>query len=1720
MASRFTTIGERDLGAGIDQQSAENRLKPGYSEDILNMDPKATGSIKTRVGYQGYLGNLPVRVKSVEYASTATNNLCFFLDGSIDLTTVDLSKVKSTPIMVFGKTSSTNSANVGDFPNNTDSVNYYPGFTVELKKIFLTGSNTLSIPAGEHPFTNPFLFVGVSKSTSVTNNNNEVIFGDTVRINQSSYDINIDYTNGGSQFDGFTYILDKSADPGTSYVSACTSIISGAPVATSFTAATHGLSNFNIIAKVYEDFGGELIEVIPDSVEVDTLGETTITLTNSSGVTKDYYFVLTAAPINNVVTGSVSSGASTSIVIEETEKDFVFAVPYLEQTIGGTLEQVYPDSIISDSDASTITISFTNNTPNSANFQIYYIYANVATNKLCVDASVIGGGDIFSDADAQISIYGLPHSEIYGGSLSDAQGVVNQIDSYRAAGEDRLITGLGGNLFSAKRVGDSVLTAYEMTPTYYPNMRGRIASETILGPVFYDDSDTPGRTRGSIQASNGGSNWLEIDSATYQSDTGYTRLVLLAPDLTVNGTLSTIISTETGKEDYLTVRSMGHSRFNGRFQIKTVTTGADTVIIDIDNPSITDSCYDEVDAGGLGGIFSEQVTLLAASPFIPGDSLTSELISDITCITSKGMVVSFEDITTETTVPAGLRLVGTRNTSLMSIRELDLDRSTNNVVRGDMLVRPDLIRNLQVLYVNPNGDETVSITGDGISATVTLSTLDTRGFAVGQTVLLLGTDSYIGNQVITEIVDDSTFKFASTVTTTESATLVGYTVEVDEKLDISDTLGSTESYTVEGRWFPIEAPSTIYNIPATTHRNYFNSDSYTSQTTLRSTMVQDNMYFTNGKDEVMKYDGNSLYRAGLFRWQPHLYAAIDTTSTGKIDTGNFSVAYSSVSDNVFTLTTAADAVKYSVGQQIRDLRTDSLYTITKIEETAGTFTVNKLIDAVGPGALELSTITQYSYYFRLNAVDRNNNIIGSAVVGSEDFVVTLAEDASVNIRLVGMPVWDIYDYDRLEVQIYRTKANDFVNFFLLTTLPMSFNEGEGYLDYIDTDSDIDLINDDAFAVAIAGAELPTAISEPLRAKYITSSDNRLVLSNITDYPSFDIQFIQNQTGPINLSSFTSAGNERYLFRKSNTDTGTTTNLLDRVGYEFTSTSSAITSIANNAGASFTVTAANSLSAGDWVYLFHTAIAEDKSLKYAGLFMVESATGSDFTVAYTHSASYVPGAADVDGFSTATAPADVPVFLGTDGNYNTLNGNRGSTESYEFIAVRRLANMINSSMRQVNTTLFPDFDPFLIANAGGEFGFGQLVVKCPKVLSTNLELVIPSLDGSFDIFVNSVLRGADEQAGTLTRNFPSRTLISYPNFPEVFDSPTVTVDSNSASAIDINSADGQELTAVIPFFGDSAFGQANKSGIIVNFKENSIYLSDISAKDSLSRGQVSNTPVIQKLETEGKGCTAPYSVAVTRAGVMFANFSGIYRLTRNLNIEYIGRKIERIWREQVNRENIGLITGHHYSNGNQYKLSVPLGDSQIRNNYVLVYSHTREYEGGQTGSWTTYDNHPVTGWANLLDDAYLATGDGRVMSIRRANDNTDYRDGNQSISWRLLTRAMDFGDSGIRKGFSSIITHYRTIVETASVLLKTAVDLKSKFLSTDGFTIRKPTANTGLSDTVDKKVVSIKSSLDENTGNYLQLEYTGNQIDSPVEISGIDTRVTGRNSKGFTEASDT
>lgn len=1755
----------KNFAAGMDQHSAISAIKPGYSERITNMDVNASGYISTRSGYEGYYGYVPIRVTEIEHDGTTIK---FKVPSFINLL-----NTSTTPIVAYGKLGSPSSAGSGDF-TTTAAATYYDSFSLSSEITLSSGANTYTLTAADHGLSTKYIFAGLARADATGDRSNTTLIPDDVTITASSYQLDVDYTNASTE-SGYLFYSDKSASSGVTYIES----VAGVTTKT-ITAATHGLRNFFIIAKAYQDDTTTITEVIPKEVQISSAGA--VTMDFDTSFTGD--IVLTSVAATNVASTTATGTGTQTVTVSSPGSAFNFISVYVYD--GADYTQIIPDDIAYDATTDQIDIDVTLAAA-AETIEIYYENASIIGNILEVtDSSATS--ESYTDTSPQITIWGIAHDGLY--TSGTRGGHVNHIDTYRSSGDERAVCGLGGNLFAA-RTRAEVGTTYLM-PEFQFRARGRVASDTVVAPLFQTAATS--RTRGDVvDASISSDNYATITGASNTADT-YTSFTFEFTSKTGN-----IADGIDANSDYLTVTNMPYSQLNGTFLIESIVSEDSTsAVVRVYNTS-AQTRFDCSGAKGMGGVFTEKLTLNSQPSFNPGDDfawsgMTSSLSPEVVVAESSSIYIN--GITGEYTVSGGSRVGASRSSYVIPCESIASTATVDEVVVGDMLTVDGYTRKVRVVSINTNADESVSVTISSGTATVTTS--GAHNFKVGQKVMICGdgvetANTLNGVQTITSIPSTTTFTFTTSASGSATVRLVGKTIEVDENITLSDTGTATSGFEVVGRWIPIEVPSDDegYSEVADYVVHHFDANNYNAQPYLKSTIIQDTMFLTNGDDSVYKFDGTNLYRAGLPRWQPWVFTQVDTT-TASITIDNTTATYDSVNGRLFKFTsTKTDAGTFKVGDRVEDAQDNEQYIIVSFDTDTGIIEVDKPITG-SSGTKTLTRVSVYSCYFRLNAIDANNNIVASAATSSQDCIVNLGSSGQIKHRLVGLPAFDNYDYDRLEVQYYRTRADEALPFHLIQTVPLQFDYGDSYIDITDgTPDDVltGIISDDPVTALIPGGELPTTIGEPLRAKYVTTVDNRLIYANLTGYPKWDLTFLKTQ----DAAQITSADLHQYriLFRKDISDTTTTSNFNARQGYEFIDKASAspvkllganfdfvdgdvtvgtdsiaetghglltghkvqlsttgtlptglatstdyyiirvdadnikfASSVANAvAGTPVTITAASGggthtvevqsniattattavvtsvshgLAVADWVYLYHDAEGTNNSLTFAGWYQLSAVDTHTFTFELNHGQGTSGGTtSDVDYFITATLPADVPVLLGTDGNYNTQNGNTSST--YENHATLRLSNAINASMRAVNpaailaTYTLSSAQPWLAAYAGEDYGNGQIVIYQPKVESTTAEILLDSYAGTenYQIFVHGLLRDSgDEQISSRTSLYPSRVGQSYENFAEIFDNLDAP-ETSSDSARDINAADGEAITSIISFFGESTFGGAQLNAITVVFKESSIYVYEPATKQ------------YQKIDSRGLGCTAPRSVAATRNGIVFANQSGIYRLNRNLTISYMGKYVEKIWKDEVSLSNLSEACGHQYRFGRKYKLSVPV--SSTYNNQVLVYDH--DTEGQDHGGWVEYTNHPATGWANLDDEAFFSTTNGQVYKIRKDGDMSDYRDDASAISIMFKSKPEDFGYPGVRK-----------IVRHAEVELDPATDLTALSISSRTNLNQDFSATTTLTTSADDYLLA-RISASPRKGNFAQIQITHSTLDEEVIIAGIHYNIIGLSEQGLKEA---
>ncbi len=525
------------------------------------------------------------------------------------------------------------------------------------------------------------------------------------------------------------------------------------------------------------------------------------------------------------------------------------------------------------------------------------------------------------------------------------------------------------------------------------------------------------------------------------------------------------------------------------------------------NPNITSDRYNEVGALGRAGVFTDEITIGSGHKFYPGvQILLDDVDLDMTVVGNTSLLrIVVDGITEPLDLPLGNRIDGRISTSIFSLRDSENAPTVENLVPGDMLRVSGLERKTRILAARQLADTVLTLSQVGTTITATsasahmLNTGNKFIYLIGSTAGVISSGQY----TVSQINSPTEFEFESEDTVASGGRLQGYTVEIDEALSVEDGPDATV-FTVDGRWLPIEAPTTAFDLPPTTTFRYFDSLEYTVQDPLKSTIINDSMFLVNDNDEVFKFDGESLYRAGLPRWQPGLFMASDTT--GSLASG-LEVPYTAKDDDGKWFETATSTLK--AGDRIQDDGTGLVFLVTEVvfnDTTASYQVVVSSEDDISSTASTgtLKKILVFKYYVRLNMIDTNQAIVASYTAQSEDLVFDYGQTGQIRLRLAGLPVFGPYDFDRIEMETYRTEANG-QTFNLQSRRLVDFDQLDGYLDIIDSLSDASLSgHPDVVTTALVGAELGTGWDQPPRANCITSINNRLILGNIKSYPELDV----------------------------------------------------------------------------------------------------------------------------------------------------------------------------------------------------------------------------------------------------------------------------------------------------------------------------------------------------------------------------------------------------------------------------------------------------------------------------------------------------------------------------------------------------------------------------------------------------------------------------------------
>lgn len=1804
MALQYVTVQEKNWAGGLDSASAPTAIPQGYVEDCVNMIPTEDGQVIKRPGYITVGGGLPFRVSRVE--TTATGYVLNFQTG------ISLENVRGVPLIVCGRIGDSDAShNWGDFSYTSDTCVYYTTSSEDPRRtVPASTTSTISLLSGESGASSVNILPQIAESSSAVNSSSELIFP-TVNVNPSTYDVSCSIANGTStEKKFFMYILDLETTDLSYYV-----YTSAGAASHTITQATHTLPNSYILVRCFDSGGDEIFPTITKDLSQ------TITITDPSQAVRRV--LLVSCEDTHFKTGTIAGYATQTISLSRLTTPFLFAEVYVEIDNGaGIWEKCLFDSLVVDASGSiTIaTATFTNYTGTSASFIIYWTCVDITARISLTAISAPTAG--YVDTKPALCVYGLDHETSYT-NAGERAGHVVCVDNYKTPGEEHLIASIGGTIYKLQALADLTGSIHSL-PTWYPSHRGRVYQTSTVGPAFIKPPVTSYRLSGRVVANEVSTDgYVTATSFMYDAavEGGCSKITIPCTGLSTSVTypIKSVLN-NSGFADYLTITSGPYEELIGDWKIAKVeydtTPGAQSITIHIDTEGTFESTiYDKPACTIVCGVFSDVIRFTTAtSYFRQGDVLTSALFGADSpeCVSWEGQegsywLVRFKNIKSFVQLPAGLQLVSTRyNDSLIQLQtasSVAVTPADMNIVAGDMLSITGYDRQFRVKYVRAAAAETVTVSGDGQTAYLVLTS--SEGFYVGQKIALYGS-LFGGVHTITRIVNNTTMQFASSVNSGGLAaysTLAGVCVELDEAIpSITDSTSNATTISVHSRWVPIEAPySTIYSsqtvtatsssglllstsnphklttgtpiaftttntlptglstntlyyvvavgsntfkvatsaanalagtviaysdagtgthtgIPSPvneagrrTYPSYFPTYQTDEQRPIRSCMANGNMYFTNGVDFVMKYDGQSIMRAGLPRWQPFLFGVTSYDTSYFIQHKDSALTTGTASpSSVITLNVIGQDLGLVKGRKVVGFNQATYTGFGKVTDTQTTSTsgttgypIVKLDRSIAFGSSKVDLVDEYRYYFRYNYVDDNNSVILSAPMGSNDTIIYQLTNSSILLRSVGLPAFTgcPLDYNRLELEIYRTKANEAGPYYRVSNQDVNFVPISGYSTFTDFNSD-DLLSDanlDAPMSRIMGSELATGIYPPPIAKYITSAANRLLLANLEGPYQISLRFVQ--TKPATTIFNSDVQTKTIILRKDNTSTSTTCNCDDVWVFEILSTSS-YTSITNvtytNGIATYYMASSDSkVAVGDWVYLARLGSSKlDSSitqyLNQPGWFRVVAVTSTTFSIEVPDSVAY----SIYDAYNVYYCPTPgtkrVPLLLSKGGVSYTENAYQGqyvnSLPGIPALLADILAMAINSTQRMCSTSnLNTTFEPWVAAYAGGDYPSGTLVLEIPSTITTIPEVKLFDINPSTIMkqFVNGLSREAAAEVSFSKQLYPSRVAVSFPSFPEVFDNPYS--EETSMSIADINPADGQEITGMIPLFSTSAFTASSKDASVVVFKERSIYILNPENR------------TIRRLETDGIGCRYPYSIAPTRGGIMFANEAGIFRLNYDLTVEMLGKALGDAWDGTADPE---YVHGHHFSREQQYKISTN------RDN-VWVYNYRGEEGKAGIGGWSRYTNFPSTGWCNQVRDEFFGSDIGRVFKSRYYGDFSDYRDDDEAIDAYTLFKPMDFGEPGTRKQCRHFEVGYLTdsLITTGN---RVYFSLNMNQTMTEVSTV-----NTVAS--TQKKADVRQYGLPAGRFMWLQLKVRNATIDEPLEVVSLAYRVVGLSDKRNPEA---
>ena len=349
-------------------------------------------------------------------------------------------------------------------------------------------------------------------------------------------------------------------------------------------------------------------------------------------------------------------------------------------------------------------------------------------------------------------------------------------------------------------------------------------------------------------------------------------------------------------------------------------------------------------------------------------------------------------------------------------------------------------------------------------------------------------------------------------------------------------------------WTTVDTPSG-YSTPFSTHYAARNDADFENAS---FASVNDVLLITNGYDELHKYDGNRVYRAGMKAGT--LTTAEDAAGTTFPQNDVYSYKI------VYEYTDAKENLIYgeaspAVTETIAAVSADVDLTIQNVQNSTGFNTDQAVVSGNQVGVTTITVdsgnplkVNDYVYI-----IDRT----GTDVVRRK---VTAVTDTTVAIEGAAINVNDNDIISCIKISVYRTAQGPGISFYLLTELPNDTQNATS--PYKDAIADGTLTNNITFVDPVKPRSLPP------KGRYIDVWRGQAIITGIRDdvnnvyysdidsaeyFPADNTFLVQGQAGG-KTSGVRSLDNTLYIFKDNNIfgitgDLGTDNFVVDNVSRE-------------------------------------------------------------------------------------------------------------------------------------------------------------------------------------------------------------------------------------------------------------------------------------------------------------------------------------------------------------------------------------------------------------------------------------------------------------------------------------------------------------------------------------------------------------------------------------------